>query len=163
MGCDGQDRKKWWGLDTPLPRDQYFFEVSDQKVEGESEDTDDEDTHDHGIAFKIFSRIQNHEAEASVRRDHFSRDQGGPPNTYTDAHAGEDFGESRFHDHLADDLPTGGTHRISRMYLLYRDWSHTSSCRDCHGRKDRQIDQEYLGKFTNAEPNDDKWQICERW
>lgn len=52
-GRHGRDRKKRRGLDTPLPGDQHLFEVADQKVEGESEYADDEDTHDHGIAFQI--------------------------------------------------------------------------------------------------------------
>src|SRR5690606_34848141 len=120
---------------------------------------DDHDAHDDHVAGQELRGVEHHEAQPAVGRDHFGRHQGRPAHPDADAHAGEYLGQGGLQDDVQDDLGGRAAHGVGGVDLLDRYRPDAGARRDGHGREDRQVDQENLGKFADAEPDDHQRQV----
>ena len=63
---------------------------------------------------------------------------------------------------MADDLPVGGAHRACGLNLFLANGANPGAGGECDGGKDGQVEQDDLGHFADAEPDDHQRQVGER-
>src|SRR5215470_12195026 len=138
------------------PRHGHPLAAREEPVREDTEEGEADDAHHELGRVHDVARVKDEEADARVGRDHLSGDEEEQSRARAELEPGEDHGQGRGQDDLADDAPPprpegDGSAHEERVRL-----AHSRVGVDGHGEEDAEGDDGDLGRLPEAEPEDEQ-------